>query len=81
MTMNYKKSFLALCIILFSLSVLGVSANDLNEDIAAPEDSDIIEYQDEDILSDDDDGTFTSLQQIINNSKENSTITLDKDYA
>ena len=81
MTMNYKKSFLALCIILFSLSVLGVSANDLNEDIAAPEDSDIIEYQDEDILSDDDDGTFTSLQKIIDNSKENSTITLDKDYA
>ena len=78
--MRYKKSFIALCILLFSLSILCVSANDLNEDIAAPEEEGLIEESSDNILSEGDEGTFTSLQAIIDSSEENSTITLDKDY-
>ena len=78
--MKYKKSFLAICLIFFLLSVVNVSANDLNESLIADEDNNMIESFQEDILSDSDNGTFTALQEKIDNSEENSTITLDRDY-
>ena len=81
--MKYKKSFLTLCLIIFLLSIISVSADDLNDTAIATEDTDgIIELpQDDEILSAEDNGTFTSLQAKINESAEGSTITLDRDYA
>lgn len=87
--MKYRKIFLTLCLIFFMLSIFSVSASDLNDEIAATEDGDmleiteengIIESAQEDILSASDNGTFTALQQKIDEANASSTITLDRDY-
>ena len=78
--MKFKKIFLTLCIIFFLISIVGVSASDLNDTIASTEDNDMIESAQDTILCDDDDGTFTALQKKINEAESGSTISLDRDY-
>ncbi len=53
-----------------------------NQQLAAGKvtDEEIISSSDEDILNAQDNGTFTALQNKINNAKEGSTITLENDY-
>ena len=86
--MKFKKSFLTLCILIFLFGIVCVSASDINDTVTAEEEPQIVEQADdgliesaqEDLLSEDD-GTFTALQRLIDNSAKDSTITLDKDYA
>lgn len=80
--MKYKKFFLTACLMIFLISIVSVAASDINEtQLSNPDNATLIESSQEDIIGDADDGTFTSLQNKINNASEGSTITLDKDYA
>ena len=87
--MKFKKSFLTLCIlILFLFGIVCVSASDINETVMADDEPQIIEQANDDIIEStqenvlgEDDGTFTALQKLIEESDKDSTITLDKDYA
>ena len=88
--MKYKTSLLTIFLIVCVLfSVSTVVASDTNETaIAIEEDDQIIEETNDEIVSADteedvlatDDGTFTALQNKINNANESSTIILEKDY-
>ena len=64
--MNRKFLFL-ICLILFIFTVSSVSAVDLNQTVT------------QDVLSVDE-GTFSQLQDIVNNAENGSTINLDNDY-
>lgn len=80
--MNYKKFFTALCLIIFFASILCVAAEDVNEtQMLSDSDDVIVESSQDEVLGDEDDGTFTSLQKKIDDAEEGSTITLDRDYA
>ncbi|MBP3790557.1 MAG: hypothetical protein ILA26_00840 [Methanobrevibacter sp.] len=86
--MRYKKTFLGICIIMLIFAVACVSASDVNETVVSSDDvqvleqenGDIIESSQEELLADEDDGTFTALQKKIDESEDGATITLDKDY-
>ncbi len=90
-----RKFLILLCLILFIVSVAGVSATeDVNqtisddtlsvseaEDVNQVIDDDALSvYQDIDVISAKDDGTFTALQEKINNAGADSTIYLENDY-
>ena len=74
------KILLFLTVILFSLAC--VSASEVNDTLASSDEIQIIETSEtpQELLSVSDDGTFSSLQDKINNASEGSTITLDRDY-
>ena len=75
-----KAKFLFLiCLILFFVSVSGVSASeDLNQTI--DNDDALSVSEDVNVISAKDDGTFTALQEKIDNAQTGSTITLMNDY-
>ena len=74
------KILLFLTVILFSIAC--VSASDVNDTLASSDEIQVIEANEtpQDTLAVSDDGTFSSLQDKINNASEGSTITLDRDY-
>ena len=87
-----NKKFMIMAIFLVALTaVSAVSADDLNttdevavdngDSIAAEVAPDISVDSQSDVLSSKDDGTFTALQNKIDNAAEGSTITLENDYA
>ncbi len=68
---NHEKKFLILlCLIALIFSMAGVSAADANQTI----------FSDTPILGNADGGTFTELQDKINDAEEGSTITLENNY-
>lgn len=74
--MNWKFLIL-ICLILFFVSIVGVSAaDDVNQTI----DDDTLSVSIDNELSAKDSGTFTELQEKINNAQAGSTITLNNDY-
>lgn len=80
--MKIKKNLIIICLIfcvLFSIS--SVTASDVNETAIANEDEQIIEETNADEILETDDGTFTALQEKINNVASGSTITLENDYS
>lgn len=88
--MNFKKSFFVFTILIcIFLSISGVVASDVNDtNIAAYENpvigdanDDVIAFSQEDLVSSSSKGTFTELQNLINNASVGSTVTLEKDYA
>ena len=82
-TMKHKKAFAIMSILIFLFCIASVNANDGNDTITtSDENSEVIEESDGDILTstDEDDGTFTSLQKKIDKANKSSTITLDRDY-
>lgn len=80
--MKYKKFFLTVCLMIFFISIVSVAAGDINETQLSNKDNiTLIGSSQEDVIGNVDDGTFTSLQNKINNASEGSTITLDRDYA
>ena len=74
------KILLFLTVILFSIAC--VSASDVNDTLASSDEIQVIEANEtpQDTLAVSDDGTFSSLQDKINNASEGSTITLARDY-
>ena len=81
--MKHKKAFAIMSILIFLFCITSVSANDVNDTVTtSDENSEVIEESDGDILTstDEDDGTFTSLQKKIDKANKSSTITLDRDY-
>ena len=94
--MNFKKTFLVFCLIMCILfSVSSVVAGDIDDSIIASEspdsavdsdiinqniESDVISSSNDDILSEKDNGTFSALQDKINNADEGATIALENDY-
>lgn len=90
--MNFKKGILAFCLIICILfSVSCVAAGDVDDVAMASEnenqiteeasnDEMVASSQNEDVLGAKDDGTFTALQNKINNAAEGSSITLENDY-
>ncbi len=87
--MNFIKKVVVFTILIcICFSISSVAASDVNDtDMAAYEDQVIGDTSDEVITSSQDDlisssnkGTFTELQNIINEAPRGSTITLDKDY-
>ncbi|WP_405268220.1 pectate lyase-like adhesive domain-containing protein [Methanobrevibacter sp.] len=79
---------LLLSCMLFSISsVMASDANDTaisieeNTAVATDMDDALIESASNDVVGDADDGTFTALQNKINNASKGDTIILDKDYA
>ena len=75
-----RKMLFFICLILFIVSIAGVSASDdlnqTNDDV-----SDILSIsQSNDEISVKDGGTFTDLQKKIDDASEGSTITLENDY-
>ena len=79
--MKYKKIFFTICFLIFFISILSVTAADINEtQIANPDDNTLIESAQEEAIGDADDGTFTALQKKIDKSAEGSTIILDRNY-
>lgn len=113
--MKYKKSFLIICLIISLISIAGVSASEIADDISddqlikdsdgalqSPEESSqqlsssedyILDQSEDDSKSasqknillesestDDDNGTFTALQNKIDAASEGDTITLERDY-
>lgn len=76
-----KRIFIVLCLILFTISIAGVSAEDSNQTISGDVGDIVsISLENDEVLSVDD-GTFTTLQQKINNAAEGSTISLANNYA
>ena len=83
-----RKILILLCLILFIVSIAGVSATqDLNQtvdddanDLVSGEDTLTVSLNDGDVLGSKDDGTFTALQKKINNAPSGSTIYLENDY-
>ncbi len=87
--MNLKKIFFMVCFIIIIFGVLDVTASDLNDTVVTSDDEvQILQQINEtvigstggDVLGDDNDATFTALQNKITNAEKGSTITLDKDY-
>ena len=80
--LNLKyKSLVIICLTAFLLSIICVSATDVNNQTISNGKTEIISYSQEDMLTvADDNGTFTSLQNKINNDLKGNTITLDRDY-
>ena len=91
--MNFKKRLLVFCLIicvLFSISSIyasdiddAVIASDISDEAIAIEDTndELIAPSDEEETVGTGTGTFSDLQEIINNTPSGSTISLDKDYA
>lgn len=86
--MKFKKIFFMICFFILVFGVVAVSANDTNDTLMASDDEvQILEQVNEtvtdsigsDVLNDDD-ATFTALQNKITNAENGSTISLDKDY-
>ena len=80
--LNLKyKSLVIICLTAFLLSIICVSSTDVNNQTISNGKTEIISYSQEDMLTvADDNGTFTSLQNKINNALKGNTITLDRDY-
>ena len=79
--MKYKKVFFTICLIIFFISIVSVTAADINETQLSNQANDtLLESQQEEILGDTDDGTFTALQKKIDDAEKGATITLDKNY-
>ena len=79
-----RKFLILFCLVLFFVSIAGVSAaEDLNQtvddNLVVSEDTLSVSLSDDEIGAKDD-GTFTALQEKINNAPEGSTITLENDY-
>ena len=73
-----RKILLLICLILFIVSIAGVSASDdVNQTIG---DDTLSVSVNEDIIESTNRGTFSDLQMLIDNSDVESTITLEKDY-
>ncbi len=73
-----KKYFLLICLTLFIISIAAVSASDIGQ---TDEDTDIMAVSNDDVLGDSvDSGTFSELQEKINNASEGSTIELLNNY-
>ena len=91
--MNFKKRLLVFCLILCVLfSISSVYASDIDDAVIASDISDeaiTIEDTNDELIAPSDEeetvgasaGTFSELQDIINQSASGSTISLDKDYA
>ncbi|MDO5859923.1 MAG: hypothetical protein Q4Q55_04200 [Methanobrevibacter sp.] len=63
------------------ISIVSVAASDVNETQLSNQDNNsLLESSQEEIIGDMNDGTFTSLQNKINNASDGSTIALDRDY-
>ena len=86
--MKYKKGLVFICLIICLFSISSVCAGEINstEDAMAQEEISIDDQTDDlgaiqhDEVLEIDDGTFTALQNKINNATEGSTITLENDY-
>lgn len=85
--MKFKKTFLAICIMIILFGVAGVTAGDSNDTAAAADEVLTAEQVNETVigLSQDDTlgagpGTFTELQIRIELAESGSTLTLNKDY-
>ena len=80
--MKYKKIMLLAIFLVSLLAVSAVSAADnATSDVVSVEEDQAIEQIDNDeLISTTDDGTFTALQNKINNAASGSTITLENDY-
>ncbi|MBR6023619.1 MAG: Ig-like domain repeat protein [Methanobrevibacter sp.] len=84
-----RKILMLLCLILFFVSIAGVSATqDLNQtidgganDLVSNEDTLSVSLSDDNVLETKDDGSFTSLQKKIDDAPEGSTIFLENDYS
>ena len=76
-----KKLFFILLI--FILAISAVSAEDLNTttDSVAIDEKNVSTVSDDTDILGDDEGTFSQLQDMIDNATEGSTITLDKNYS
>ena len=73
-----RKMMILLCLILFVVSIAGVSAAD---DLNQTNDNNALSLSaDDDIVASRDGGTFTDLQNKINTAPEGSTITLENNY-
>ena len=93
-TVLLNKKIMMLAILLVSLVAIGavsaaenvtsdvVSVEETSDDIvSADDDNQVIEQtENQEIVSTTDDGTFTTLQEKINNAPAGSTITLENDY-
>ena len=72
-----RKFFIVICLVVFIVSVVAVSATeDINQTII----DDTLSVSIDNELSAKDAGTFTALQEKINNAQAGSTITLNNDY-
>lgn len=85
--MKFKKTFLAICIIIILFGVADITAGDLNDTIAAADEVLTAEQVNETVTGSSEEGilgagegTFAELQIKIELAKSGSTITLDKDY-
>ena len=79
-----NRKFMLIAIFLVSLLAMSaVNASDLNatDEIAINDDSsDSVSGTDDDCINANGEGTFTELQNMINNASSGSTISLEKDY-
>ena len=79
--MKFKKAFIFMCLFILFVGIASVSASDINETQSLNcENTTLIDSSQDNILVDEDNGTFTALQKKIDESEEGSTITLDRDY-
>ena len=82
-----KKILIIICLFVFIFSIAGVAAQDINQtiedtnDLLSGEDTLGVSLSDDEVVGSADKGTFTDLQNKINNAEEGSTITLENDYA
>ena len=87
--MRYKRYMIILVLAVFALGVAGVCASDTDTAVESSADDSIIEADDvqaigenenDEVISEENAGTFTDLRQMIRGAGDDATITLDKHY-
>ena len=78
--MKYYKSIFIICLLILLVFMATASANDTENATVSNNDIKTLKQVNESPIKNNDSGTFTALQKIINDATSGSTINLDKDY-
>ncbi|MBR5504463.1 MAG: hypothetical protein IKV87_08495, partial [Methanobrevibacter sp.] len=76
--MNYKKSYIILCLLIFLISIAGVSAGNLDDGVISADDSQLLDEGNNDMILSSEDDLALSSDKVLSSSEDDLALSSDK---